>query len=345
MYVRQYWATRYWAARYWAPRGLTAPGYYWAGEYWARRYFAPRYWEQPSDVNPFTATVETTLAVTATVGFNTPTIVTMAPFVPSITANISSTATLSIDCDTVVEAGEEFIAGMPLELPAIVATTTLSGIDVEYSYASGLGRYWSGHYWAARYFGPDYWGTQISFIVDVTAGLSIAGSSSFTLTASQALVGAVGNVTATGMTTIDGVVISYVAPEESSQKQQPAGRSRRRKKYEIEIDGQVFEAESEAEALALLEQAKEQAEEKASAVTSKAIAAVNRPKRKVLADVRKALKPPVIEATEPLQQSANAVLKQIQAIYDDALRAVEISALLKKQEDEQDDEDILLMLL
>ena len=94
----------------------------------------------------------------------------------------------------------------------------------------------------------------------------------------------------------------------------------------------------------MLDKATEAAEEKAEQALDRANKAQKRPQRKVMADARKALREPSIYAPEFPELAAD-VQRQIRAIYDSALQAIEISALLRKrEEDEMDDEDILLLL-
>lgn len=122
-----------------------------------------------------------------------------------------------------------------------------------------------------------------------------------------------------------------------------AGRPTRRR-YVVEIDGQDFIVESPDQARQLLDKATEAAEEKAEQALDRANKAQKRPQRKVMADARKALREPSIYAPEFPELAAD-VQRQIRAIYDSALQAIEISALLRKrEEDEMDDEDILLLL-
>jgi hypothetical protein len=122
-----------------------------------------------------------------------------------------------------------------------------------------------------------------------------------------------------------------------------AGRPKRRKKHQVEIDGQVYEADSEAEALFMLEKVKERAEEAAKLALERANKALKKPTRKILQDARKALKPPVVESEE-LPSEAEQILKEIDDLYKDTLMKVEIAALLRKQE-EDEEEAILLMLV
>jgi hypothetical protein len=127
--------------------------------------------------------------------------------------------------------------------------------------------------------------------------------------------------------------------------QTPAGRSkRRRKKTEVEIDGEVFTVNSKEEATQLLEAARQEAEKVAALAIERASKAERRPARKVLADARKALQVPVIDADEALRAEVEKLQQEIADIYTQALQTVEIAALMRKAEIEEDDEDVLLLL-
>jgi hypothetical protein len=116
-----------------------------------------------------------------------------------------------------------------------------------------------------------------------------------------------------------------------------------RRPLTVEIDGETFSVNSREEALALLEQAKQTAEENAKLTVERAAAAEKRPTRKVLKDAREALQEPEIEASEDLAAEAEAVKAEIDAMYKDAMVKVEIAARLRREEDE--DETALLMLI
>ena len=124
-----------------------------------------------------------------------------------------------------------------------------------------------------------------------------------------------------------------------------AGRHRRtRPRVVVEIDGEDFIAESSEEAQAILDQAKEAAEEKAKVAIERATKARNRPTRKVMADARKALELPAISAPD-LGGYAEEISRQIEDIYQSAIQTIEVAALLRKRElEEEDDEDILLLI-
>lgn len=146
----------------------------------------------------------------------------------------------------------------------------------------------------------------------------------------------------------DGFWTNQGAPEpEPETTQQPAGSSRRRRHYYVEIDGQIFLADSQAEALGILETAKLLAERAAQSradslvehATPKAIRA--RVVRKV------AIKAPSVSVSDELRDAALQAQQAIERAYRDASVAAELRLLLAlqaAQEDEQDEEDVLLLL-
>jgi hypothetical protein len=196
--------------------------------------------------------------------------------------------------------------------------------------------------------------TAQSATVDGTAARVANHQSSGALSAQDATVTGtaahVGIHATSGALVADSATVSGVAQNGTAVASVPstgAGRPRktRKRKVIVTIDGEDFTVSSEAEAVELLESAKAEAEKKAEEVTTKAVAATNRPKRKILADVRKALTTPEIAVSKAVQPAADKIQSEIAKIYADALRAVEIATLMRRQADEQDDEDILLMLL
>jgi hypothetical protein len=112
-----------------------------------------------------------------------------------------------------------------------------------------------------------------------------------------------------------------------------AGRKRRRRRLLVEIDGRHFEVESEAQAFALLERAKE--------VAVRQIAAA----RAAPVRVEYGIKRPSIrtdsDALRPLVRQKRA---EIVALYDALLRDLEIQYLLAKA-DEEDEEETLIRFL
>lgn len=156
--------------------------------------------------------------------------------------------------------------------------------------------------------------------------------------------------TATGVLVADPASVSGAAVDETTfvpTKNTGAGKSRkRRERYEVEIDGEVFPAASVEEAHAILEQAKEQAKAVADLAVTRAAKAKKRRPQNILRDAEKALQLPEIKAPPELQSAADAAMADIQALYEQAAQAIEIEAAMRRREAEieADDEDILLLL-
>ena len=132
---------------------------------------------------------------------------------------------------------------------------------------------------------------------------------------------------------------NYVPPSTGG-----AGRSKRRRRHVVEIDGEDFIVNSEEEALELLERAKQEAEQVAKQAIERAAKVKVRPVRKVIADARKSLALPDIKAPG-LEDYAAQITQHIEELYQDALRTIEIAALIAKRErEDEDDEDILLLM-
>lgn len=124
-----------------------------------------------------------------------------------------------------------------------------------------------------------------------------------------------------------------------------AGRSkRRRRKYEVEIDGEVFDASSVEDALEIIQKAKELAEERAKTAISRANKVQVRPVRRVLADARKTLPMPKITTDAPVDEVLQRVMAEIEQLYKDALTTIEIGVLLRRREEEDDEEAILALM-
>lgn len=144
-----------------------------------------------------------------------------------------------------------------------------------------------------------------------------------------------------------GPVWTFVEPEPppaEEPRKQGAGRSKKRRRYTVEVDGEEFPVDSLAEAEAIFAQVREAAQEKAQQVLQRAAKAEKRPSRKVLADARKALPAPVITTDAPVSAAVDALMAEIEALYRSTLQTVEIGALLKRQADEDEDETILMLI-
>lgn len=119
------------------------------------------------------------------------------------------------------------------------------------------------------------------------------------------------------------------------------GRAARhvRHRYFIEIDGQHFPVDSEAEARELLERARAIAERQAEA---KASVAVKRLKSKTRVPVVR-VQPPVITASPELHLAP--LIADIRRLYDTAAEIAELRLLLARQQAmDDDDEDVLLLI-
>jgi hypothetical protein len=154
-----------------------------------------------------------------------------------------------------------------------------------------------------------------------------------------------------------GLVITGYPPTvtySGARKEQPAGGrpSRKRRKYQVEIDGQAFSVDSPAEAQQLLEQAEELARQQAEQAAERAANAPKRAKRKIIADARKVLKTPDVrmiaddeEDAELLEAAAQEFIARINELYADTMRAIEIGALLRVQIDNDEDDAIVALLM
>lgn len=123
-----------------------------------------------------------------------------------------------------------------------------------------------------------------------------------------------------------------------------ARRQARRQRFVVEIDGQYFEAASEAEALAILAQARALAERAAQA---KADDIVERATPKVLqARVvkRVAIKTPKVQASQELAQAAEETRLAIERTYRSASDAAELRLLLALAAAAEADEEEFLLL-
>lgn len=124
-----------------------------------------------------------------------------------------------------------------------------------------------------------------------------------------------------------------------------AGRPRkhRRRKYTIRIEGQIFEADSDAEAQAILEQAQALAEvaarNKADAIVTRAL-----PKAVSLGKVRPIeMKAPSISVPDDLQAIADRVREAIARTYANESANAELRLLLALRAAEEEDEEFLLL--
>ena len=123
-------------------------------------------------------------------------------------------------------------------------------------------------------------------------------------------------------------------------------RKQRKRRYQVEIDGEVHEVESLQEAEAVLAEAAQKATETAKLAIERAAKAKRRPVRKIVRDAEKALEVPAVSVPPSLQSYADQMIGQIRAEYQSALSAIEIAAHMAKREREieEDDEEVLMLL-
>ena len=138
------------------------------------------------------------------------------------------------------------------------------------------------------------------------------------------------------------------APVVEPPKQTGGGKSRkpRKRRYQVEIDGEVHEVESLQEAEEVLAEAAQKATETAKLAIERAAKAKRRPVRKIVRDAEKALEVPAVSVPPSLQSYADQMIGKIRAEYQSALSAIEIAAHMAKREREieEDDEEVLMLL-
>ena len=138
------------------------------------------------------------------------------------------------------------------------------------------------------------------------------------------------------------------APVVEPPKQTGGGKSRkpRKRRYQVEIDGEVHEVESLQEAEEVLSEATQKATETAKLAVERASKAKRRPVRKIIRDAEKAFTVPKVSVPPRLQSYADQMIGQIRAEYQSALSAIEIAAHMAKREREieEDDEEVLMLL-
>jgi hypothetical protein len=151
-----------------------------------------------------------------------------------------------------------------------------------------------------------------------------------------------------GSATVSGTAVdetTYVPPV---PQQSGGGKSRkpRKRRYQVEIDGEVHEVESLQEAEDVLAEVAQKATETAKLAIERAAKAKRRPVRKIVRDAEKALTVPDVAVSPSLQSYADQLIGKIRAEYQSALSAIEIAAHMAKREREieEDDEDVLMLL-
>jgi hypothetical protein len=343
MFGARYFGPWYFGGRYFGKEGLVVDGAYNGSGYFGKRYFGQRYFGGPEDSNPFSVVQTTGISVAGVVALGSPTLVISAAFDVTQTTGIGLAGALNVNGDPVFEE-DVFYVTPPLDFTTLSGALTVAGDIVISAPAPGVGRYFGPRYFGAAYYGKHYWGTAANFNVAQTAGIGLTGVLRATGTFTT-LIG-IAQTAGIGLTGVVGVSGGNISFNTVTGGVVPAGKSpgKRRKKTEVEIDGQVYHVETKEDAARLLESAKQAAEEVAALTIERASKAERRPTRKVLADARKALQVPVIDADEDLKDQVQALQQEIADIYTQALQTVEIAALMRKAEIEEDDEDVLLLL-
>lgn len=138
----------------------------------------------------------------------------------------------------------------------------------------------------------------------------------------------------------DGFWSNDGAPEPAQAGQTPAGRARRRKRYEVEIDGRVFEVDGPEHALALLDQAKELARQQAPLIAER-IAEKRVRTNKPVHTPAPAITTSDVELREIVAQARKAIVD----VYRMAAVEAEIRLRMEKQRRDDEDEDDILLLL
>jgi hypothetical protein len=137
---------------------------------------------------------------------------------------------------------------------------------------------------------------------------------------------------------------TFVPPTpEPDAGQTPAGRKRRQKRrYFVEVDGQLFFAEDEGHARAILDRAAELAEKAAEQQAEEIIE-----KRLAKSATRKVvpvrIKAPALETSAPLDLKPYE--DRIRRAYERAAELAELRLLLARQQALEDEEEALLLLM
>jgi hypothetical protein len=183
-----------------------------------------------------------------------------------------------------------------------------------------------------------------------TAGAVTVAGQSVTLTAEINLTL---EIDVSGLVSVAGQEVGLnVGGLAAETRQAGGGKSRKRRKYQVEIDGEVFDVATVEEAKELLQEAESLAAKKADEQLEKASEA-KKPRRKVVQDARKALKLPEIRVvgsdTDPaaaaIEQEMRQSFDRISKQYAEAVRAIEIGAFLRRNQQEEEDDAIVTLLM
>ena len=124
----------------------------------------------------------------------------------------------------------------------------------------------------------------------------------------------------------------------------PAGRAKRRRRIFVEVDGETFEAQDQAHAVAILERARELAAKAAEQAAEQAVARRAAAGATAVAPV--AIKPPKVWVSErALAQTATEVRNDIRRIYQEAASIAEMRMLMALAIAAQDEEDEAIISL
>jgi hypothetical protein len=117
----------------------------------------------------------------------------------------------------------------------------------------------------------------------------------------------------------------------------------RKRRYQVEIDGEVLEVSSLQEAQDVLEKVKEEAEATARVAVERAAKAKKRDDHSVRKDARRTLIPPEVESRS-FPNLAKEINAEIERTYQSAINTIEIALLLRKA-DQEDEDDVEILLL
>jgi hypothetical protein len=171
---------------------------------------------------------------------------------------------------------------------------------------------------------------------DITAlgTLSITGTADLDATGTLT---AAGSLVISGVADLTGIVGDLVTTRH-------AGRKRRKRRYIVEVDGQEFEVENQQQAVAVLDRAREAAQQAAEAQAEEVLAKVTPRATRVGRANTIVLKPPVIDGPAELSAEMARAREAIAKTYADAALAAELRLLLLLQQMQEDEETILLLM-
>lgn len=134
---------------------------------------------------------------------------------------------------------------------------------------------------------------------------------------------------------------SGAAPEPEPDVTQPQGgrAKRKRKRYFVEIDDQLFEVDSQAEAESLLQRALALANQVATEATARSAKRIRRGKKAATPAT------PSIQSSPELKSLVDSYRDDIEAIYRQIAVDAELRELLRLKMLDEDDEDAIFVLL